>query len=356
MKVNLLHKISSVAILSIALSSIMTSPAKAETNESFEKKLTNVTGTALNSFKLKSFTLIGDYKGDKLLLQKDSQENSRSKYGLNDVMQINGDLYLPKGNDVLSPEELAIESRLGLKTKAPYTHMPLNVYQLIDQKMTKTSLSLTVVNNADQYLKDEIATLKQGGKNWKISLKGKTKDYSWEWTDSSGKGFKTSFILTNNLLTSIKHYTLTAPKKFALKDTTTITYNLKALVLIPKGDLYEYGTFVQDPEYKQYLVKFTTETYLNAIWKGAEASAKANGRTTLILEDIVAAVQAPSSIDATAMYDGAFEVSDTTTFGDKVIFCGVADSEAFTYDINNSDNVGHSYFPSSCLDAGFTKL
>ena len=356
MKYNQIYKISSVAILSIALSLIMSSPAKAETNASFEKKLTNIAGTALNSFKVKAFTLIGEYKGEKLLLQKDSLENSRSKYGLNDVMQINGDLYLPKGDDVLSTEELAIESRLGLKTKATYTHMPLDVYQLIDKKMTKTSLSLTVVNNADQYLKDEIATLKQGGKNWKISLKGKTKDYSWEWSDSSGNGFKTSFILTNNLLTSIKHYTLTAPKKFALKDTTTIAYNLKGLVLIPKGDLYEYGTFVQDPEYRQYLVKYTTETYLNAIWKGAEAVAKANGRTTLILEDIVSTVQAPSSIDTTVMFDGAFEVNDTTTFGDKVTFCGVVDSEAFTYDINDSDNIGHSYFPSSCLDAGFNKL
>ena len=355
MKVNKLSKISSIVTLTVILSSSMTGIATAETNESFEKKLTNNTSIALNNFKLNSFTLKGEYKGNKLVLQKDSKENSRSKFGLNDVMQINGDLYLPKTNDVLSAEESAIESRLGLNTKAAYSHIPLDIYQLIDQKMTKTSLSLTVVNNADQYLKDEILTLKQGGKNWKISQKGKTKDYSWEWSDSSGKRLMTSFILTNDLLTSVKHYTYTS-KKFTLKDTTTISYNLKSLISIPSGDLYEYGTFVRDPEYKQYLVKVTTETYLNAVWKGAEASAKANGRTTLLLEDIVASVQTPSVIKGKVMFDGAFEVNDYTTFGDKVTFCGVIDDEAYTYDIKDSANIGHSYFPSSCLDAGFKKL
>ena len=113
---------------------------------------------------------------------------------------------------------------------------------------------------------------------------------------------------------------------------------------------------MRDPEYKLLLVKKTTETYLNAIWQEAEAIAKSKGRTTLLQEDLVASVQSPSVADGKEMFEGAFEVNDNTIFGDKVTFCGVIDSQAYTYDIKDSANIGHSYFPSSCLDAGFKKL
>lgn len=355
MKVNKLSKISSIVTLTVILSSSMTGIASAETNESYEKKLNNIASTTLNSFKLNSFSLKGNYKGDKLLLQKDSKENSRSNIGLNDVMQIDGDFYMTKTVETLSPEELAIESRLGLNTKATYTHMPLDFYQLIDPAINKTSFSVTVVKNAEQYFKDEIDTFRKNGKNWQISQKGKTKDYSWEWADLNSTRFKTSFILTNNVLTSVKHFTFTS-KKFVLKDTTTLSYKVKEQVTIPKGGLYEYGTFVRDPEYKILLVKKTTEAYLNAIWQEAETIAKSKGRTTLLPEDLVASVQSPSIADGKEMFEGAFEVNDSTILGDKVTFCGVIDDEAYTYDIKDSANIGHSYFPSSCLDAGFKKL
>jgi len=333
----------------------MTGTAKAETTESYEKKLNNIAGTTLNSFKINSFSLKGNYKGDKLVLLKDNKENSRSNIGVNDVMQIDGDFYMTKTVEVLSAEELAIESRLGLNTQATYTHMPLDFYQLIDPTINKTSFSVTVVKNAEKYLKDEIDTFRKNGKNWQISQKGKTKDYSWEWMDLNGKRFKTSFILTNNVLTSVKHYTYTS-KKFVLNDTTTLAYKIYEQVSIPKGGIYEYGIFVRDPEYKLLLVKKTTETYLNAIWQEAEAIAKSKGRTTLLLEDLVASIQSPSVADGKEMFEGAFEVNDNTIFGDKVTFCGVIDSQAYTYDIKDSANIGHSYFPSSCLDAGFKKL